>query len=103
MAAKFESALINDYSIEMLERSKNLIAAAKEQNPNIPDGIEYSHASVYELFEKVPSQSIDVMLSLGLIAHVGELDKMMNLAQTLLKHDGLFCFKFLYWIIWERG
>lgn len=92
LSGDFDSAAINDYSNEMLARSRSRIESASHSN-SIPAKIEFSHANAFDLEGIVASSSIDTMLCLGLIAHVGRLEGMLGLANRLLTDTGQLLFQ----------
>ena len=55
--------------------------------------LEFSNVSVFELAHQVPAASIDVILCVGLIAHVGRLEEMFSLCNQLLKPNGHLIFQ----------
>lgn len=88
-SGNFDSAVVNDLSAEMLSRANSLIDD-EFINPCL---VQYSNAGVFDLPNQFQPASFDVILCLGLIAHVGRLDEMFGLCHGLLAPQGRLLFQ----------
>ncbi len=87
-SGEFDSAVINDLSEEMLNRSRDLL---KTQLPG--KSLEFSNTGVFDLPDSAGRSNCDVVMCIGLIAHVGRLEEMFSTAVNLLKPGGQFLFQ----------
>ena len=89
LSGTFDSAVINDLSTEMLLRSRRLLESSAEFKGNL----EFVNSSVFELSDSISPGSCDLILCVGLIAHVGDLDGLMGMFRSLLSEDGHLLFQ----------
>ncbi len=85
----FRSAVINDLSDEMLRRSRRLL----ENSTGLTTNLEFVNSSVFELSDTIDSGSCDLILCVGLAAHVGRMDTLLGMFRKLLSQKGSLLFQ----------
>jgi 2-polyprenyl-3-methyl-5-hydroxy-6-metoxy-1,4-benzoquinol methylase len=78
MAGKYEKAVICDISAEMLSSAKRLVGTAVS-----PASIDFVNSEIFTFLEKETNQ-FEVVLCLGLIAHTGQLERLLQLVKPRL-------------------
>lgn len=78
----FESATINDYSPKMLAHSEKLISSRVD----VP--VEFINEDVFDLNHELIGQKFDLILCVGLLAHVGKLEQLLCELRNLVADQG---------------
>ncbi|MFN9969043.1 MAG: class I SAM-dependent methyltransferase, partial [Phycisphaerae bacterium] len=79
----FSEAVINDISEQMLVRSQALIGES-----GIRCSCTFSAGDVFDLSHSAKTQSFDLILCIGLVAHSGRLQDLLALCRKLLRPGG---------------
>lgn len=80
----YQDACINDVSPEMLSKAERLHEA------NVADRCSFRFVAgdVFDLPQKTNDANYDLVLCVGLLAHVGRLEELMKLCRTLVSDSG---------------
>jgi 2-polyprenyl-3-methyl-5-hydroxy-6-metoxy-1,4-benzoquinol methylase len=82
-SGRFQRATIVDLSPRMLEQTKALIAG---KMPGL--SARFVHSDIFSFYPDVNEQGYDLIVCLGLIAHVGRLDELVAHLRTMLSSNG---------------
>ena len=81
----FDTACINDVSPEMLARSSTLIQDSADAEDC---SCTFVTGDVFDLNSQPAAGSYDLVVCVGLLAHVGRLEELMQLCESLVSDEG---------------
>ncbi|TWT72933.1 class I SAM-dependent methyltransferase [Allorhodopirellula solitaria] len=80
-ACDFSRVHVNDFSPDMMRRTKSRIEQA--------DGVTASCSDIFSIRDEIGDEKFDVILCLGLIAHTGRVEELLSLLKSCVQRDGV--------------